>query len=80
MCIFIFIIQVHKNIVKPRIRHQDNIDKIFSNNVDNIFQIKNSGNFKPDFFLNMYLLANIFQKITPSMGCRRYHIQIDFLA
>ena len=42
-----FIIQVHNNIVKPRIRPHGNIDKIFDNNVDNIFQIQNSGNFKP---------------------------------
>ena len=53
----IFIIQVHKNIVKLR----GNIDKIFGNNVDNIFQIQNSGNLKSDFFFkNLYVLANIF--------------------
>ena len=49
----IFIIQLHKNIVKPRIRTHGNIDKIFGNNADNIFQIQNSRNFKVDFFLNL---------------------------
>ena len=51
----IFIIQVHKNIVKPRIRPHGNIDKIFGNNVDNIFQIQNFWNLKTDIFLNLYL-------------------------
>ena len=45
--------QVHKNIVKPCIRPHGNIDKIFVNNADNIFQIHNSTNFKVDFFLNL---------------------------
>ena len=49
----IFIIQLHKNIVKPRIRTQGNIDKIFGNDADNIFQIQNSRNFKVDFFINL---------------------------
>ena len=49
----IFIIQLHKNIVKPHIRTQGNIDKIFGNDADNIFQIQNSRNFKVDFFLNL---------------------------
>ena len=51
----IFIIQVHKNIVKPHIRPHGNIDKIFGNNVDNIFQIQNFWNLKTDIFLNLYL-------------------------
>ena len=32
-----------------------NIDKIFDKNANNIFQNENSGNFKTDFFLNLYL-------------------------
>ena len=34
-------------------------NKDFCDNVDNIVQIQNSGNFKPDFFLKP-VLANIF--------------------
>ena len=45
--------QLHKNIVKPRIPTQGNIDKIFGNDADNIFQIQNSRIFKIDFFLNL---------------------------
>ena len=48
-----FIIQLHKNIVKPRIQTHGNIDKIFGNDADNIFQIQNFRNFKVDFFLNL---------------------------
>ena len=46
---------VHKNFVKPRIHPHGNIDNNFCKNADNIFQIENSGNFKSDFFLNLYL-------------------------
>ena len=76
-----FIIQVHKNIVKPRIRPHGNIEKIFGN-VDNIFLIQNSDNFEPDFlklYLRIFLRNKWFQKITPSMCCL-YYIYIDFLA
>ena len=49
----IFIIQLDKNIVKPHNRTLGNIDKIFGNDTDNIFQIQNFKNFIVDFFLNL---------------------------
>ena len=75
---------MHKNIVKPRIHPQGNIDKIFGINVDNIFQIQNSGNFWPDFFLNLYLQIFLWNKslrklLFLAMGCLN-DIYIDFLA
>ena len=45
-----FVIQVHENIVKWRPRLHSNIGKIICKNINNIFQIQNSGNFKTDFF------------------------------
>ena len=78
-----FVIQVHENIVKWRPRLHSNIGKMICKIVNNIFQIQNSGNFKTDFFLNLYLriflVKQVSLKIIPSMGCL-YDIYIDFLA
>ena len=52
---------VHKFFVKPRIHPHGNINNNFCKNADNIFQIENSGHFKPDFFLKP-ILANFFVK------------------
>ena len=51
----IFIIREHRNVVKCLLHSFGNIDKIFCKNANNIYKIKNSGNFKTDFFLNLYL-------------------------
>ena len=51
----IFIIQVHKNVVKCLSGSHGNIDKNFCKKANNIFHIENSGNFKTNFFLNLYL-------------------------
>ena len=60
--------QVHKNIVKPRIRMHGNIDKIFGYNADNIFTYQNPRNFIVDFFLkpiiaNIFCETNVFKKL-----------------
>ena len=70
-----FIIQVYKNISSITIRLHSNIGKIICKNVNNIFHIQNFGNFKTDFFLNLYLRIFLVKQVS-SKNCSFYGLPL----
>ena len=70
-----FIIQVYKNISSFTHRLHSNIGKIICKNVNNIFHIQNFGNFKTDFFLNLYLRIFLVKQVS-SKNCSFYGLPL----
>ena len=69
------IIQVYKNISSFTHRLHSNIGKIICKNVNNIFHIQNFGNFKTDFFLNLYLQIFLVKQVS-SKNCSFYGLPL----
>ena len=57
------------------LRLHSNIGKIIGKNVNNIFHIQNFGNFKTDFFLNIYLQIFLVKQVS-SKNCSFYGLPL----
>ena len=73
--LILFIIRVYKNISYFMLRLHYNIGKIIHKNVNNIFYIQNFGNFKTDFFLNLYLQVFLVKQVS-SKNCSFYGLPL----
>ena len=75
---YIYLIKVYKNISYFMLRLHYNIGKIIHKNVNNIFYIQNFGNFKTDFFLNLYLQVFLVKQVS-SKNCSFYGLPLCHL-
>ena len=66
---------LHRNVAKSLLHSHGNIDKIFCKMANNIFHIENSGNFKTNFFLNLYLRIFLVKQVS-SKNCSFYGLPL----